>query len=98
MRSIMYCAAILLALVPLACDDDAEVVENTATCAQVCDRYQECINRDYDVDSCTANCADRASEGENFREQINTCNDCLEERRCPSAVFNCTTQCIGLVP
>ncbi len=98
MRSIIYCAAMVLALMPLACEDDAEVVETNTTCAQVCDRYQECIDSDLDVENCTANCADRASEGENFAEQINSCNDCLQNRRCPSSVFNCTTECIGLVP
>ena len=85
--------ALLLGNFALACSD----AENAVSCAQVCDKYKDCINSDYDVASCTTAGEDDANDSAERQKQLDSCNSCIEDRSCTSAVFNCTTECATVI-
>ncbi|HEU4581127.1 MAG TPA: hypothetical protein VFS67_22875 [Polyangiaceae bacterium] len=85
--------ALLLGNSMIACSD----AKNVVSCAQVCDKYKDCINSDYDVASCTSNCEDKANDSDDRQDQLDSCNSCIEDRSCTSAVFNCTDECATVI-
>jgi hypothetical protein len=72
-------------------------VENTLTCRQVCDRYKECFDSDYDVDECADSCEEEASADEDEDRRLERCDSCIDDRSCSEAVFNCATDCAGVI-
>jgi hypothetical protein len=92
-------AAILFALAALtpfalsACDD----IDQAFDCAQICQRYDDCVDSDYDVDGCTDRCETNADESDDFADQADACESCLDDRTC-SGIFPCIDECIGVVP
>lgn len=92
-KAFLVCAALALG----ACDA-AEDVDEAADCEQICDKYQECFDSNYEVDSCYDRCTERADDMEN-RDQEDSCADCIDNNEsCGEATFNCTDECIGIVP
>lgn len=85
---------LLLALAGCSAED---VVTTAPTCNDVCNRYQECFDEDYDVTGCTQDCADEAIDDEAFQDQIDSCEECLD-RTCVEAAFACASECAGIVP
>lgn len=75
----------------------ADTIENKITCAQVCERYQECFDSDYDVDSCADSCEEEASSDEDKDRRLEMCDACIDELSCTEAVFSCTTDCAGVI-
>ena len=72
--------------------------KNTITCAEVCNRYQDCFNEDYDVSSCTDKCKSRAGNDDDKQSQLNQCEACIDDKSCTAAAFSCATECVGIVP
>jgi hypothetical protein len=70
----------------LACgaDDTKEEVKNTVNCAEICQKYSDCVT-DIDVSSCTDQCEDRADVDEAYATQAGTCENCLDGRACGEA-------------
>lgn len=85
--------ALVLGNAALGCSD----AKNVVNCAEVCDKYKSCINSDYDVASCTSKCEDKANDNAERQQQLDSCNSCIEDRSCTSAVFNCTTECATVI-
>lgn len=67
-------------------------------CAQICNKYQECGNASYDVSACTSRCRNSAEDDTAFQNKADACEDCIDDRSCIGAVFNCGTECAGIVP
>jgi len=84
---------LLLGNLALGCAD----AKNVVSCAEVCNKYKSCINSDYDVASCTTQCEDKANDSASRQDQLDSCNSCIEDRSCSSAVFNCTTECASVI-
>jgi hypothetical protein len=80
-----------------ACDDAKDEIENTITCADVCERYQECVDADYDVAACTDRCEDDASSSETRESRLEECDACIEDRSCVGSAFACATECAGFI-
>lgn len=77
-----------------ACDD----LTNSISCDDVCDRYQGCYDENYDVDRCVDRCEDAADADEDNEERLEACDECMDDESCVSAVFECSTQCVGIIP
>jgi hypothetical protein len=73
-------------------------VENAIDCNGICNRYQSCYDSKYDVGACDSKCRDNANSDKDYMNKANACHDCLGDKSCASATFNCGTQCIGIVP
>ncbi len=71
--------------------------KNVITCADVCNRYKDCFNKDYDVSSCTNSCQADAGKSSNAQQRLDDCDACIGEKSCVSAAFNCATECAGVI-
>ena len=85
-------------LLTTACGDDPERVANRITCSDVCQRYADCFDANYDVEGCVDRCTNDATADEEKEERLEVCQACIDERSCASAVFSCTTECTPFVP
>lgn len=75
----------------------ADAIDNKITCRDVCNRYKECVDDDYNVDSCASECEAEANADEDKERQLEICDECIEDRSCGGAVFNCTTECASVI-
>lgn len=84
--------SLTLALAAPGCSD----VENAYNCDQICDRYRDCFDANYDTDACQARC-ERNADDDRFAERASDCETCLDDRSC-SGSFACVGECVGIVP
>lgn len=82
----------------VACGDAVDEVKNRITCHDVCKRYADCFDDDYDVDECTSRCENKATPDEDKEKQLERCDACIDGESCGEAVFECTTECVEFVP
>lgn len=76
----------------------ADEISNTVDCHQVCQRYKDCFNADYDVEGCTDKCEDSADDSAARERKLEMCDSCIDDRSCNDAAFNCADECLGIVP
>ena len=84
----------------VSCSEDNDPIEQfdeAADCHDICDRYQECFDKDYDTDKCRNSCETRADDPDH-RDQEERCSDCIDAASCTGAAFSCATDCLGVVP
>lgn len=86
--------AIPAAAITASCADD---VEEAFNCQQICQRYDDCVDDDYDVTACIDRCEENADADEDFAERADACEACLDDRSCGES-FPCVDECIGVVP
>lgn len=77
-----------------ACDD----IEARVECVQICDRYAECFDSDYNVDRCSEECTDEYEKDESYLKKIDDCESCIDDKSCSESTFKCADECIGIVP
>jgi hypothetical protein len=92
------CASMSLAATVVSCSDTVDEVTNYITCSEVCERYSECFDADYDVDGCSDRCENAATANEDKERRLEICDACIDDRSCSEATFNCTDDCLGIVP
>lgn len=66
-------------------------------CQQICDKYEDCFDADYDVSQCRSRC-DENADAEAFADKVDACENCIDDKTCSGAAFNCATECGGIVP
>jgi hypothetical protein len=71
-------------------------IENKYNCDQICDRYADCFDANYDTDACQSDCED-AAEDDGFADHAEDCQNCIDDRSC-SGSFACIDECAGIVP
>lgn len=97
MRILPTCvSSIILGLACLSCGE-ADKVENKISCSQVCNRYKDCFDSNYDVKGCTSSCETEANKDEDKDRRLEQCNDCIDDQSCSSSAFHCTTECAGVL-
>ena len=70
---------------------------NKAQCGQICERYRDCFDSEYDVSDCVDDCVDESRDDSEYREQVDVCETCIEDRSCTES-FGCTAECANVVP
>lgn len=95
MKSIAFAIASAFAIFSGAC---ANEIDRLTDCQDICQRYADCFDSSYDVSSCRNRCADSARDSETFDQDVDECENCLDDRSCASATFACTGECSGVVP
>jgi len=98
--SSMLFGAMLLVGGAIACDDgfsgdDGNVFETD--CKQICERYEDCVDEDTDIDDCTAKCVERSVESNNFQEEVDECENCLDDGGCLEQAFTCNSECADVL-
>jgi hypothetical protein len=71
-------------------------IDRASDCAEICDRYKDCLSSDYNTAKCRDHCTDMKDSKET--EKIDRCQACIKENSCTGSVFKCTTACVGIVP
>lgn len=79
------------------CEEAAEDVDQAFDCGQICDRFQECVDEDYDTDGCFDRCEQAAEDSDDFGDHASECETCLDDRSCAESI-PCTDECFGIVP
>jgi len=97
MTRYLVLSAVALAWAASACDA-TDSVANRITCGDVCERYRDCFDDDYDVDGCTDRCENDATADEEKEAELEECDACIDDESCTAAVFECTTECAAFVP
>lgn len=89
-----------ISLFALGCEDGAaDRIDNRLDCRQICDRYEDCADDDYDVEECKENCRDSANDDNDFESKVERCSDCLDDdNSCTEDAFECAPECVGIVP
>jgi hypothetical protein len=72
-------------------------VDEAFDCQQICSRYSDCFDANYDVAACRNRCESNADNEAGFADKADACETCLDDRSC-SGSFACTSECIGIVP
>lgn len=102
MKSFSFAVLIPIAgaLLFSACGSDNPVnqVENKITCHDVCQRYSDCYDSNYDVSGCTDRCTNDSTAEQQKDDELKTCDDCIGDKSCISATFNCGNECSSFVP
>ena len=88
--------ATMFAVTGPGCSDNA--IDRAYDCDQICDKYKECVDPNYDDDACGDRCRDNADNSEAFEDKADDCQGCVDDMSCTAAVFNCNTECSGIVP
>lgn len=98
MTRYLVLSAVALACVASACGDATDPISNRITCGDVCERYRDCFDEDYDVEGCTDRCENDATDDEEKEAELEECSACIDDESCTGAVFECTTECAAFVP
>ena len=94
-------ASVLIALsfVVAACSDTVDPVTNHFDCGDVCERWRDCVDSDYDVDSCRNKCEDDASDSNEKQTKLDNCAECLKNNdSCLKEGVSCASSCSAFVP
>lgn len=85
-----------VALSLLGCEA-TDKIENKITCSGVCNRYKDCFDSDYNVESCTESCESEANASEDKDRKLEQCDTCIDDESCTAAAFGCATECAGII-
>ncbi len=85
---------LLLGTLTSGCDS----LSNAIDCNGICTRYKDCYDSNYDVDACENRCRDNAGKDSDYMSKADHCNECIGDRSCVAATFNCAAECVGIVP
>jgi hypothetical protein len=97
LNSFISAGALLCVSFAGCAEDPITTLDRSSDCADICKTYKDCVASDsYDVNACGDRCTDMKSSDETKR--IDDCSACLSGKSCVSSVFQCTTECAGIVP
>lgn len=92
---VLLAATALTAVAPVfSCDS----VETAYDCQNVCARYRDCYNANYDVGMCRDRCRANAEDDATKRAKADACESCIGDKSCLSATFSCAADCSAIVP
>lgn len=91
----MFTLTAALAVTSPGCDN---AVDRAYDCNEICDKYRDCVDANYDSGACAQRCRDNTANSESFEDKADECQACVDDRSCASAVFGCGTECVGIVP
>jgi len=96
LRASLSLSLLIAGVLCASCSDAADDIDQFSDCIDICGRYQECFDEDYDTDTCSDRCEDM--EHRNGATDVDRCENCLDDRSCVSSVFECGSECVDIVP
>ena len=94
-NSLLLASALAFAL-GAGCGDNE--VDRLIDCQQICSRYSDCFDSDYDVGECRSSCEDEADADADFEDRVDACENCLDGASCTEGTASCIDECAGIVP
>jgi hypothetical protein len=93
-RKAFICTSLLAVIAGFsACSDVTDPVTSGIDCASVCNRYKECYDSNYNTGKCKDDCENLAEDNDAKQEQLDQCDDCMDDTSCKSAPFACAAKC-----
>jgi hypothetical protein len=81
----------------LGCSENPiTTIDRTKDCAEICDKYKDCLSADYNTERCNSRCTEMKDSDETAK--IDRCEACISRTSCSGSVFKCTADCVGIVP
>lgn len=96
-RFIAFLAPMLVSLLFIFGVNGCDSVDTTIDCNQICNRYKDCIDIDYDTSACRNRCESNADDRD-YSDKVNNCQTCIDERSCADSTFRCASECSNIVP
>jgi hypothetical protein len=96
--STLVASAFALCLIAVGCSSTVDEIDNKIDCHSVCKRYADCFNSAYDTDGCEDKCEHNADSDSDRQRKLDACSNCIDDKSCSSATFNCADDCVGIVP
>lgn len=75
-----------------------DAIDNKIDCSGICNRYKDCFDSKYDVDTCKSRCESSAKNDDKFEAKVDVCSACIDDKSCTSATFKCGSECSAIVP
>jgi hypothetical protein len=93
-RKAFICTCLLAAAVGFsACSDATDPVVTKIDCSSVCNRYKECYDDDFNTGKCKDDCENLAEDNDAKQDQLDDCDDCLDDESCTSSTYSCAAAC-----
>jgi uncharacterized iron-regulated protein len=89
-----YLFSFSVAFAAMSCD----AADRAYDCNQICNKYKDCADANYDASACTSECRDKAANSEAYEDQADACQACIDDRSCVGAAFGCGSECAAIVP
>ena len=86
-----------LAITSPACGG-SNAIDRIYDCDQICDKYKECADANYDNAWCADDCRAAAKDDQAYQSKADDCETCIDDRSCVDSAFQCSAQCAGIVP
>jgi hypothetical protein len=87
----------LLLLSMFGCaENPIQTIDRSSDCAEICDRYKDCLSSDYNTEKCRDRCTDMKDP--KGTDKIDRCQKCIRDSSCSGSVFKCASDCVGIVP
>jgi hypothetical protein len=84
---------LVLSLTGVACSA-ADPITNKWDCHDVCQRYANCLDSNYDVGACRDRCESDASNSDSKQNKLDDCHDCIGENdSCVDDIAECSSSC-----
>jgi hypothetical protein len=83
----------LFGLAGVSCSDADEAYD----CANICEKYSDCIDDDLDELDCIDRCEDNADADSDFADMADDCEACIDDESCVDAAVECTDECAVVV-
>jgi hypothetical protein len=90
----LFVTSLLAGLAFVGCNP----IDAAIDCHSICARYSDCWDANYDVGACEERCRSHSSTDTDYRSSADQCNACIYDRACTAATFDCTLQCVSVVP
>jgi hypothetical protein len=75
--------------------------EEAYNCAEICETYSDCAGNlgvDIDVTACVNDCEDESDRSEDFKQDAEECQVCLDANESCAENIPCAGACAGVVP
>ena len=77
-------------------ENPVKTIDRSSNCAEICDKYKDCLSSDYNTAKCRDNCTDMKDP--KGTAKIDRCQECIKDSSCSGSVFKCSGECVGIVP
>ena len=85
--SVMIVGVALAAVVSFVGAGGCDETQNAFNCSDLCNRYRDCFDHNYNTSACSSRCQDLANNSQNFDERANSCQNCMRATLCGSLVM-----------
>ncbi|MDB4980785.1 MAG: hypothetical protein JWM82_1537 [Myxococcales bacterium] len=72
-------------------------VDAAFDCQQVCTKYHDCFDGNYDIGKCRDRCRTSSANDSTVRAKADACESCIEGKSCVGS-FPCALDCGTIVP